>query len=90
MNVDPSVDVRKRWFALTPQQRRNVWRRLSSHRAKIPRSVWLLAMQETITLELTAGRPDPDPCRSPVQPAIGPMIQDSYHAVCENAPRIRP
>jgi len=88
--IDPAVQVRKAWFALSNTQRKNVWKRLASHRAKIPRQVWTLALLETIRLELTAGRPEPDPCRSQVQPAIGPMIQDSYHAVCQNAPMIKP
>jgi len=88
--IDPAIELRKKWKSLSDTQRRNVWKRLASHRAKIPRSVWTLALQETIALELTAGRPEPDPCRSPVQPAIGPMFQNSKVDVCVNAPFPKP
>ena len=90
MNVDPGVALRKQWFALTPQQRFNVHQRLISMRERMPRQMYVLALQELIRVELTPGRPDPLPCPQQVQPAIGPAMQDAIRAVCMMAPRLKP
>lgn len=79
--------VKARFDALNHQQRLNVWKRLSSFRAKISRSIWVFAVDQTITLELTAGRPEPDPCRSQVQPKIQEEREAAVAAVCLNSPR---
>lgn len=85
--TDPGIDARKQWFALTDQQRFNVRQRMNALRMKMPRQLFLLAIQEVMRLELTPGRPAPPPC-APTAPVISQ--RDAVAAVCLMAPAPKP
>jgi hypothetical protein len=54
--------VKARFDALTQQQRLNIYQRIGTVKAVVNLHMYVMAIDASIALELTAGRPDPQPC----------------------------
>jgi hypothetical protein len=62
--------------SLTPVQWARVQQRIRAVRARLPRELYLLAINATIDIELSATAPAPEPCRdNPVKASESAAVQ---------------